>query len=595
MATTNPTINRLWRSQNIITNILTHLDTSSQCSLRLVSTEICGLITSEIFIRTRITFTPTSLTRPSRLEALSRIGKYIQHLIFYMPHSNATFLPPLLNPITGQEINFLYTPHTSMAPHNERPSNRRPKYGCPELGEILTQQYPPLFHAATNIPTFIKALSYLPNLRHLTISCPDQDPSQRYRRDIVDYALISLRIAIERAPVLKLEKLSIHIHPSGLQYLRHMSGFGCTPSAGRRWRQIRKLSITMDSWDFQSLLPGRDHLKILDDYIRNFAPSLEKVSFGWHGRKGPCPYSLFSDPLFAPPKETIKLFGEVTSPMSPLPAAPPRPPMVFPKLRYMQVRNATMSEQQVADFVYEHRHTVKEFDFENTTLINGGTWERALAPLTSRNCRSSDEWLSQPSGSDVDSLQYQSGSELYDIEEAPEVIDTLSGVTLPGMKESSITGTKLKRKRSHHRRRRRKHRQKENEIEKNDEDDSGKEVKLKISAPIPIASPPVELLHPMTFDPNIQGVQRNFEKEDAQQELIDDPDKRIMALKKAREAVLKQLGKEFCKTQDKKEWVLTAWPKPLQLGASCSSPKKSRGFFGHESSTALVPLMFSRY
>lgn len=483
-----------------------------------------------------------------------------------------------------------------MASHDEKPSNRRPKYGCPELGEILTQQYPPLFHAATNIPAFIKALSHLPNLRHLTISCPNQDPAQRYRRDIVDYALISLRIAIERAPVSKLEKLSINIHPSGLQYLRHMPGFGCTPSAGRRWKQVRKLSITMDSWDFQSLLPGRDHLKILDDYIRNFAPRLEKVSFGWHGLKGPCPFSLFSDPLFAPPRETVKLFGEVTSPMSPLPAAPQRPPMVFPRLRYMQVRNVTMSEQQVADFVYEHRNTVKEFDFENTLLVNGGTWERALAPLMSRNSRGSDEWLSQPSGSDVDSLQYQSGYELYDIEEAPEVVDTSSGVTLPSMKESLIPGTKLKKKRSHHRRRRRKHKHKEREKDKNEvDDDSGKDPKLKTSAPIPIAAPLVELLQPMIFDPSIQGVQRDFEKENAQQELIDDPEKRTIALKKAREAVLKQLGKEFCKTQDKKERGLTAWPKPLQLGASCSSPKHSRGFFGHESSTALVPLMFSRY
>lgn len=513
-----------------------------------------------------------------------------------MPHSNATFLPPLLNPITGQEISFLYTPHTSISSHDEKPSNRRPKYGCPELGEILTQQYPPLFHSATNIPAFIKALSQLPNLCHLTISCPDQDPAQRYRRDIVDYALISLRIAIERAPVLKLEKLSIHIHPSGLQYLRHLPGFGCTPSAGRRWRQVRKLSITMDSWDFHSLLPGRDHLKILDDYIRNFAPGLKKVSFGWNGRKGPCPFSLFTDPLFAPPKETVKLFGEVTSPMSPLPAAPPRNPIVFPKLRYMQVRNATMSEEQVADFVYEHRHTVKEFDFENTLLINGGTWERALTPLTSRNSRGSEEWLSQPSGSDVDSVQYQSGSELYDIEEAPEVIDSLSGMTLASMKEPLITGTKLKKKRSHHRRRRRKH--KHNDREEKDKNRDGyysKESKLKTSAPIPITAPSVELLQPMTFNPDIQGVQRNFEKENAQQELIDDPDKRTMALKKAREAVLRQLGKEFCKTQDRKERVLTTWPKPLQLGASCSSPKKSRGFFGHESSTALVPLMFNRY
>jgi hypothetical protein len=345
-----------------------------------------------------------------------------------------------------------------------------------------------------------------------------------------------------------------------------MPGFGCTPSAGRQWRQIRKLNITMDSWDFLSLVPGRDHLKILDDYIRALAPNLEKIKFGWHGRKGPCPFSLSADPLFTPPKQTAKLFGEVTSPMSPLPPAPARAPIFFPKLRYMQVRNTTMSEHQVSEFVYKHRHTVKEFDFENTTLINGGTWENALAPLT-RNSRSSDEWLSQPSGSDVDSLQYQSQGELYDID---EVVDTLFG-----LREPSIAGTKLKKKRVH-RRRRRRHKDKEQEPQ------------LEISAPIPIPELPMELLQPTVFDPNISGVQRDFQREEAQQELIDDPEKRMRALKKAREAVLKQLGKEFCKTQEK------AQEKERPLKATCASAtKKSRGFFGHESNTALVPLMFT--
>ncbi|CRK35497.1 hypothetical protein BN1708_019781, partial [Verticillium longisporum] len=66
----------------------------------------------------------------------------------------------------------------------------RPKYANTELGEILTQQYPPLFHAATNVPSFINALAHVPNLRHLTLRTPGQDPRERYRRDAVDYALI---------------------------------------------------------------------------------------------------------------------------------------------------------------------------------------------------------------------------------------------------------------------------------------------------------------------------------------------------------------------------------------------------------------------
>ncbi|TVY49763.1 hypothetical protein LOCC1_G000631 [Lachnellula occidentalis] len=577
MAHASPILLHLWRDDGVRSALLSHMDTASICTLRLTQFEFCELTTPALFTRTRLTFTPSALIRPSRLEALSRIGPHIEHLTFSMPHSEATFLPPLLNPINGHEVNFLYTPHTTVTSVTSRP-----KYGSPELGDLLTQQYPPLFHAATNVPAFINALTQMPNLRHLTISCPGQDPAQRYRRDCVDYALISLRIAIERAPMLRLEKLSLRqIHPAGLQYLRHHPGYGCTPSAGRRWKQIRKLAITMDSWDFLGLRPGLDHLKILDDYIRNFSANLEKVSFGWNGRKGPCPLTLFSDPLFAPPRKAAKLFAEVTSPMSPLPAAPPRPSMTFPKLRYMQVRNATMSVEQVSDFVYEHRHTVKEFDFQNVFLINGGSWEDALAPLT--RISGSDEWLSQQSGSEGDSsMSTHSQDELdylFGELEKPEVVDSLSGL-FGEISDDKVTkaSVQVKKKRVHRRRRRKHHR----EHKEPSED-------LAISCPIPISNPVVDVLQPTTFDPNVQGVQRNFQQEAAQRELAEDPEKRVSALKKAKEAVLKQLGREFCKNQERKEHMKGFFKN------TCSSGWNSRAMVGHESRTALVPLMFSRY
>ncbi len=595
MALSRPIFLDVWGDDRLRRYISSYLNTEDVCSIRLTSFICCELTTPSLFIRTRVTFTPSALTRPSRLEALSRIGRHIEHLTFYMPHTPATFLPPLLDPYTGQEVSFLYTPHTTSASVAQRP-----KYGTPELGDLLTQQYPPLFHAASNVPAFIKTMSQMHNLRHLTISCPDQDPAQRYRRDCVDYALISLRIAIERAPLLKLEKLSLsHIHPSGLLYLRHMPGFGCTPSAGRRWKQIRKLNITMDSWDFLGLCSGRDHLKILDDYIRSFSSNLEKVSFGWSGRRGPCPLTLFSDPLFSPPKRTAKLFAEVTSPMSPLPAHPPRAPMRFPKLRYMQIRNATMSAEQVADFITQHRHTVGEFDFENVFLINGGVWEDALAPLT--RLSGADEWLSQQSGSETGSSDYLHSQDdfdhLDDIEE--EVIDI--GFDTPDEKTKTI---QVKKKKVHRKRRRRrkeghqkgkeKDKEKRKEKEKEKENQKGKEKekpgKLKISNPIPINGPIEEVLMPTTFDPNIQGVQRNVQMEAAQQELADDPNKQTTTLKKAKEAVLKQLSKEFCRNQERKEHVKGFFKQ------SCSSQvgRKGKGL-GMESTTALVPLMFSRY
>ena len=485
-----------------------------------------------------------------------------------MPHSEATFLPPLLNPMTGREINFLYTPHTSVASVIQRP-----KYGSPELGDVLTQQYPPLFHAATNVPAFINALSHMQNLRHLSISCPGQDPAQRYRRDVVDYALISLRIAIERSPLPHLEKLSLnHIHPSGLHYLRHASGFGCTPSAGRRWKQIKKLHIIMDSWDFYGPSPGLDHLKILDDYIRSFSPSLEKVAFGWNGRRGPCPFTLFTDPLFAPPKAAAKLFAEVTSPMSPLPAAPPRKAMTFPKLRYMQLRNASMAAEQAADFVSAHRRVVREFDFDNVFLTNAGTWEEALAPLSENEAESSasEEWTSQPN-SDVDStssLESVRSREAFDhiIDIGFEAPDPVVDMATP-----PVSPTKLKK---HRRRRKRKPNHLAGHLD----------ISSPILATLPEAIETLDTLEPTVFDPNVQGVQRDFRKEAAQRELADDPDKRVMMLQRAKEAVLRQLGKSYGKKS----------PTEL-LKNTCSGAWRSKGFIGNDSNSTLVPLMFSRY
>ncbi|KAL8288614.1 hypothetical protein RB597_000635 [Gaeumannomyces tritici] len=388
----------LWQEERIRETLFELLANEDICSVRLANSACCNLVTKRLFLRTNLNFGANTFTKASRIQALTRIGHHIQHLTFSFAHSESTFLPPLVHPETGQEISFLYTPYTHMVS-----SLTRPKYANSELGDILTQQYPPLFHAATNVPSFINALRHLPNMRHLTIRCPGQDARERYRRDIVDYALISLRISLERAPLFKLNKLTLaSVHPAAFNYLRHVPGFGCTPSAGRRWRQIRKLYIQVDAWDFYGPSPGLDHLKIIDDYIRHLAPTLEKLSFTWIGRKGPCPIALHADPLFAPARTTKKLFNEVTSPMSPLPPAPTRAPMVLPRLKRLMMRNATMSAPQVSSFIRMHQATVREFDFENVMLLHGGSWDDALSPLTDQSSdRGSDLWSRHSIGSPV--------------------------------------------------------------------------------------------------------------------------------------------------------------------------------------------------
>ncbi|TQV93967.1 hypothetical protein IF1G_07699 [Cordyceps javanica] len=378
MASTEQQFLALLRSDHIKDRLLPLLSTSDLCAVRQSSSACCNLLTKRLFTRVHITFTANTFTKPCRVAALGRIGHHVEHLTFYLPHSDATFLPPLIHPETGREISFLYTPHTSMGS-----ALTRPKYASTELGDILTQQYPPLFHAATNVPSFIHALSRLAGIRHLTVRCPGQNPAERYRRDIVDYALISLRIAVERAPLTTLHKLSLSsLHPAALTYLRHVNGIGSVPSAGRRWQQIRKLHMSVESWDFGSASPGRDHLKIIDDYIRALAPRLEKLSFAWVGAKGPCPIALAADPLFAAPRASKKLFHEVTSPMSPLPVRPSRAPIHMPALRYLQIRNTAMNAPQLRHLISAHQATVKEYDFENVSLTGNGRWDEALAPVS---------------------------------------------------------------------------------------------------------------------------------------------------------------------------------------------------------------------
>lgn len=384
MTTENHPFYSLWAQGDIREHLFAHLSKSDICAVRLSNSACCNLVTRRLFQRIHLTFTPNSFTRPYRVEALARIGHHVEHLTFYMPHSEATFLPPLIHPATGAEISYLYTPHTSMAS-----TLTRPKYGNSELGDILTQQYPPMFHSSTNVPSFINAVKHVPNLRHLTIKTPGQNPAERYRRDIVDYALMSLRIAVERSPYLtKLSKLSLHgVHPAAFLYLKFQDGpgFGCSPNAGKRWRQIRRMHVAVEAWDFYGPGgPGLDQLKIIDDYLRQFSGTLEKLSFTWLGGKGPCPLALAEDPLFDTPRENRKLFNEVTSPMSPLPPTPGvRGRIHFRRLKNLQVRNASMHAAQLRGLVETHRETVKEFDFENVVLHNGGNWDEALAPLMS--------------------------------------------------------------------------------------------------------------------------------------------------------------------------------------------------------------------
>jgi hypothetical protein len=55
----------------------------------------------------------------------------------------------------------------------------------------------------------------------------------------------------------------------------------------------------------------------------------------------------------------------------------------------MKLENAILDAAQVSSFILEHRHTVREFDFEDVVL-RSGSWDEALAPLT--RISGNDQW-----------------------------------------------------------------------------------------------------------------------------------------------------------------------------------------------------------
>lgn len=378
---------RFWLSDRCRDNLLAHLEQEDLPNFRLVCHDFSTRAAPFLFESLTVTFKPSTFSKPARIEALSRVGRHVKTFTFHMPHGPETLLPPIIDPETGDEKQFLYEPQLQ-TPQNALGREKTPKYGTWEMTNLLIQQYPPLFHAATNVPAFVAAFSELFNLNHLIISCPGYDHTPRHRRSAVDYALISLRIAVERAPMYSLHSLSLHpIHPGGLLYLHPMHGFGSTPSSAKRWGQIRRLSMCMESTEFSSSSPktrmqSLEHLRILHAYLRTLSHSLVRLFFRWKGERGPSPLSLDKEPCMLPIDEERmhpSMRGEVRGPR----------PVKFTRLRHMELENAVMDSSQIADFIHKHRRTLVEFNFEDVKLRQGN-WDEALEPLT--KIAGSDRW-----------------------------------------------------------------------------------------------------------------------------------------------------------------------------------------------------------
>ncbi|KAK5069659.1 hypothetical protein LTS08_007699 [Lithohypha guttulata] len=381
---------RFWQTDLTREAFLDHVTQDDMCNLRLVSREVAEEVAVKLFKSVKVTFDVGTFAHRARMIALDRIGHYIKHFHFNLPHSEATFLPPLIDPESLEEVSFQYEPQHV---HTSRPSSSTSldpeascKYGSWELNDLLVRQYPPLFHAATNITTFIRVFNAMPFLRHLTISCPEQPANQRYRRNAIDYALISLRLAVEAVNPPFLDTLSLQpMYPSGIFYLRPHQGIGTSPGSTRVWHRIKHLDISMQNFaeTEEEHDTTSDHLKILHTYLQTLR-SVETLSFAWLNETGPCPLSLDAEPCLSRPSS----LDSITS------ALPACRPIKFRKLRSIKLENALLDASQASRLITLHRKYIRDIDFSSCTL-RSGTWDDALAPLEAM--ASNSDWRSETS------------------------------------------------------------------------------------------------------------------------------------------------------------------------------------------------------
>ena len=360
-----------WLCDNARDTFLSFIPKDDLPSLRLACYDFGVRAAPHLFNEITVNFREKVFSKPARMAALSRIGHHVQTLKFTIAHSGKTFLPPLVD-ASGVEVAFVYEPHIN-SPKDPAARHSQPTYGSWELNDLLVKQYPPLFHDAAKVSAFVQAFSAMPNLSHLEVSCPGQPSEERQRRSVVDYALISLRIAVERSNLPRLETLSLSsIHPGAVQYLNPCLGYGVNPRSTKRWRQIRKLDMQMDTIESGSPV---DHLKFLHSYIQNFTPFLTEFNFRWQGsseNKGPCPVSLATESCVQGTSCSHECNKRCDLPL---------PCLHFKKLRDIEIMNIFPDSPQIKGFIRKHRRTLESLKL-NGVRFRLGDWDDALSPLT---------------------------------------------------------------------------------------------------------------------------------------------------------------------------------------------------------------------
>ncbi|KAJ5260933.1 hypothetical protein N7524_008566 [Penicillium chrysogenum] len=175
---------RLWKTKRIQEVLTSHLASKDLISCRLVCRRLAAYLAPVLFADIEVRFRSSTFDKPSRMAALERVGVHIQAMTFKISHDRETFLPPILDPITGTEQTFIYTPQR----------------------------------------------------------CQLGGSSPRLCIDLI--ANGNRTSTIERFP----HSVIIVSPPRAVLYLGPAPGFGASPASRKRWSQVRKLTVQMSSF-----------------------------------------------------------------------------------------------------------------------------------------------------------------------------------------------------------------------------------------------------------------------------------------------------------------------------------------------------------
>jgi hypothetical protein len=239
----NPSFLGFWNLEACRGSLLRQLARSDTSALRLVCHGISERVTNKSFSSIAITFRARTFNKQARLAALRRIGHHIKEVTFHLPRTMDTRLPPLIESYSGEQKGFVWKPGSAQSRDVGR-STKQPRYGDTEIAELLIRQYPPLFHAATNVQSFISTMSCLTNLQHLRVSCIGESepmPRRAQGTDIMEVALTSLFYAVEQATFKHLNTVTLsniwHTDVAALSSLARSAN----PSSVKRWSNVRVL------------------------------------------------------------------------------------------------------------------------------------------------------------------------------------------------------------------------------------------------------------------------------------------------------------------------------------------------------------------